>query len=295
MAEKDDSFCERDIDELFKKLDSQIKIPDVPEVETIFVRAESEKSNLRSFRKTRYVAAAAAVVLICVSIPFIASGAKLGFAKSSDSTNGMIMKSADQAGFEANGYIAENESEEAYDVEDSYYSTANEEALSDDGEMDEYSESCSLVIDAALSDYFSNLSSDSSSSLENNKQLANSFTDNISKKRSVDIEMGDDSVSIMLYDTSGSVEIVTAFWVEGEFLSSSTDSGYYVINVAKKVTQEEFESGDYMPYIGDAQKGVYALSCSDIYVNEKITKAEINMSIKMNIEDGTYEIYASLE
>ena len=99
----------------------------------------------------------------------------------------------------------------------------------------------------------------------------------------------------MVYDTSGESEILSAFWVEGEFQNSGFEGGCYVVSVSKKITQDEFEEGDYLPYIGDAQKGVYLLPCNDVYVNEKIEKAVINMSVEINVEDGSYKIYAALE
>ena len=71
MAEHDEINFEQELREKFGKLDSVIKIPEMPDVQNIFDKAE-EKTNVIPFKKySRYIAAAAAVVLICVSIPLL--------------------------------------------------------------------------------------------------------------------------------------------------------------------------------------------------------------------------------
>ncbi len=298
MAEKDDSFCEHDIEERLKKLDAQIKIPQIPDVQTVFDRAEKEKTHLLGLRNARYIATAAAVVLICISIPLITVAAKNGFVSSDNSTMGTaydfqrVEESADaEADFDSYALVGSANGE---GEEETAPAPGNE--FSSNGAEDDYrnADGCSLVMDAALADYFSVARVESSSSSEKTS-VTSSFTDAVSKKRSVDVEIAEDSVSIMVYDTSGESEILSAFWVEGEFQNSGFEGGCYVVSVSKKITQDEFEEGDYLPYIGDAQKGVYLLPCDDVYVNEKIEKAVINMSVEINVEDGSYKIYAALE
>ena len=72
MAEHDEKLFEHELEEKFRKLDESIKIPEIPDAQSIFEKAENEKKNVVPFKKySRYIAAAAAVVLICVSIPLI--------------------------------------------------------------------------------------------------------------------------------------------------------------------------------------------------------------------------------
>lgn len=301
MAEKDDSFCEHDIEERLKKLDAQIEIPQIPDVQTIFDRAEKEKTHLLGLRNARYIATAAAVVLICISIPLITVAAKNGFVSNDNAVMEATYdlqraeESADaEADFNGSPLVGSSNGEDVNQNKNTAPESGN--GLSSDGAEDSYESagSCSLVMDAALADYFSVARVESSSSSEKTS-VTSSFTDAVSKKRSVDVEIAEDSVSIMVYDTSGESEILSAFWVEGEFQNSGFEGGCYVVSVSKKITQDEFEEGDYLPYIGDAQKGVYLLPCDDVYVNEKIEKAVINMSVEINVEDGSYKIYAALE
>ena len=72
MAERDFKDFEINFEAAFKKLDEKITVPEIPDVQNIFEKAESVKTNVVPFKKySRYVAVAAAVVLICVSIPLI--------------------------------------------------------------------------------------------------------------------------------------------------------------------------------------------------------------------------------
>ena len=70
MPEGGRTSFEHEIDEKLRKLDAQIKVPEIPDAQAIFERAEKKKNNVFSFRSVRY-AAAAAVILICVSIPTV--------------------------------------------------------------------------------------------------------------------------------------------------------------------------------------------------------------------------------
>lgn len=308
MAEKDDSLCENDIREKLKKLDAQIKIPDIPDVSTVFEKSEEKKSNIKSFRGTRYIAAAAAVVLICVSIPFINATKDLSFAARSNEVAPQAMyadeRSADAAPEEGAPEAAEPE--EAYDevvTGGGYFSSEGSPSEDEKSASDSVAQenplgtedgSCSLVADAALARYFS-ANDNGAASSETETKIADSFSKALNKKRSIDVEVAEDSVSVMLYDVSGISEILSAFWVEGIYQSSDMEGGYYIINVSKQITREDFESGDYLPYVGDAEAGVRAISCSDLAVSDIITKATVNMSVKLNIEDGTYVITAGLE
>ena len=79
MAEHDKNLFEHELFEKFAELDENIKILEIPDVQNIFDRAE-EQTKVIPFKKySRYIAAAAAVVLICVSIPIFSSAASAEF------------------------------------------------------------------------------------------------------------------------------------------------------------------------------------------------------------------------
>ena len=70
MPEGGRTSYEHEIEEKLKKLDAKINVPEIPDAQAIFERAEKKKNNIFSIRTVRY-AAAAAVILICVSIPTV--------------------------------------------------------------------------------------------------------------------------------------------------------------------------------------------------------------------------------
>ena len=70
MAEHDENMFEQNIAKMLREMDSEIEIPEIPDVESIFEKAEEQKQNVVPFKKySKYIAAAAAVVLICISFP----------------------------------------------------------------------------------------------------------------------------------------------------------------------------------------------------------------------------------
>ena len=65
MAEHDENMFEQNIAKMLREMDSEIEIPEIPDVESIFEKAEEQKQNVVPFKKySKYIAAAAAVVLI---------------------------------------------------------------------------------------------------------------------------------------------------------------------------------------------------------------------------------------
>ena len=116
----------------------------------------------------------------------------------------------------------------------------------------------------------------------------------INKKRSIEITVETDSVSVRLFDNSAEDEIISAFWVEGIYESSGADGDYYVINLFKNVSEEELLEDMYLPMAGDPVNGTYMIPEDSIFVPEKITKGIISVSVKIDISTGEYYIYASL-
>ena len=291
MPEGGRTSYEHEIEEKLKKLDAKINVPEIPDAQAIFERAEKKKNNIFSIRTVRY-AAAAAVILICVSIPV----ATMFMAK-----NNAAPDASDALMYAAYGNGAVESSEEKNNESEPYFgdvSSSTEESEPQDEETKDGFGSANRTVTAeeALEEYFSaetkkNPSTGGSSEAEN---ASKSFTDKLNKKRLADVEINDDSVSVMLYDVSGQSEILTALWVEGAFESAGVSDDYYVVTVSKAVTREEFESGYYMPMIGSPEGGTSYLSEDEVLVSDTVEKAVFTISISINIENGGYEIYATL-
>ena len=291
MPEGGRTSYEHEIKEKLKKLDAKINVPEIPDAQAIFERAEKKKNNIFSIRTVRY-AAAAAVILICVSIPV----ATTFMAK-----NNAAPDASDALMYAAYGNETVESSEEKSTESEPYFgdvsSSAEESEPQEERTEDGFgSANRTVTAEEALAEYFSdaakkNQSTGGSSEAEN---ASKSFTDKLNKKRLADVEINDDSVSVMLYDISGQSEILTALWVEGAFESAGVSDDYYVITVSKAVTREEFESGYYMPMIGSPEGGTSYLSEDEVLVSDTVEKAVFTISISINIENGGYEIYATL-
>ena len=291
MPEGGRTSYEHEIEEKLKKLDAKINVPEIPDAQAIFERAEKKKNNIFSIRTVRY-AAAAAVILICVSIPV----ATTFMAK-----NNAAPDASDALMYAAYGNETVESSEEKSTESEPYFgdvsSPAEESEPQEEGAEDSFgSANRTVTAEEALAEYFSdaakkNPGTGGSSEAEN---ASKSFTDKLNKKRLADVEINDDSVSVMLYDISGQTEILSALWVEGAFESAGVSDDYYVITVSKAVTREEFESGYYMPMIGSPEGGTSYLSEDEVLVSDTVEKAVFTISISINIENGGYEIYATL-
>lgn len=284
MPEGGRTSFEHEIDEKLRKLDAQIKVPEIPDAQAIFERAEKKKNNVFSFRLVRY-AAAAAVILICVSIPTVS----------------MLMTKSG-VGTDNAAFMAAPEAQDSDDAEKSappmfgISSSAVQEGAEESEASDELVQENGITVGGALDNYFSSekKSENSTTGGGGSERDAGSFTDKLNKKRTVDVEINEDSVSVMLYDVSGQSEILTALWVEGAFESAGMTGDYYVVTVKKAVTREEFESGYYLPMVGSPEGGARYLSEDEVFVSDEITEAVFTISVSINIENGGYEIYATL-
>lgn len=290
MPEGGRTSYEHEIEEKLKKLDAKINVPEIPDAQAIFERAEKKKNNIFSIRTVRY-AAAAAVILICVSIPV----ATTFMAK-----NNAAPDASDALMYAAYGNGTVESSEEKSTESEPYFgdvsSPAEESEPQEEGTEDGFgSANRTVTAEEALAEYFSDAAKKNPSTGGSEAENASkSFTDKLNKKRLADVEINDDSVSVMLYDISGQSEILTALWVEGAFESAGVSDDYYVITVSKAVTREEFESGYYMPMIGNPEGGTSYLSEDEVLVSDTVEKAVFTISISINIENGGYEIYATL-
>lgn len=284
MPEGGRTSFEHEIDEKLRKLDAQIKVPEIPDAQAIFERAEKKKNNVFSFRLVRY-AAAAAVILICVSIPTVS-----------------MLMTKNGVGTDNAAFMAAPEAQDSDDAEKSappmfgISSSAVQEGAEESEASDELVQENGITVGGALENYFSSekKSENSTTGGGGSERDAGSFTDKLNKKRTVDVEINEDSVSVMLYDVSGQSEILTALWVEGAFESAGMTGDYYVVTVKKAVTREEFESGYYLPMVGSPEGGARYLSEDEVFVSDEITEAVFTISVSINIENGGYEIYATL-
>lgn len=284
MPEGGRTSFEHEIDEKLRKLDAQIKVPEIPDAQAIFERAEKKKNNVFSFRSVRY-AAAAAVILICVSIPTVS----MLMTKNGAST--------DNAAFMAAPKAQDNEeTEKGAPPMFGISSSAVQEGAEESEASDELVQENGITVGEALENYFSSekKSENPTTGGGGSERDAGSFTDKLNKKRTADVEINEDSVSVMLYDVSGQSEILTALWVEGAFESAGMTGDYYVVTVKKAVTREEFESGYYLPMVGSPEGGARYLSEDEVFVSDEITEAVFTISVSINIENGGYEIYATL-
>ncbi len=301
MAEHEEQLFEHQFEAMLKNFDENIKIPEVPDAQSIFDRAEEQKGKVIPFKKySKYIAAAAAVVLICVSIPALS--------KSLSSDNLMFdAKSGDAEAefFEEVAMVADQETPELPEAEE--YSTTNSSAASAvsssvEASVEEPAANTPNVkndFEKVLTEYFStNYDYLSGKELEagNDSDSLRTVEDYINKKRGIEITVEEDSVSVLLRDNAKEPEIINAFWVEGVYQKSYFDeaSEKYVIELTKKLTKEEFESGYYLPMAGDSEKGTYTLLEEDITVPGKITQGIINITVEISVGTGKYEIKAEI-
>ena len=284
MPEGGRTSFEHEIDEKLRKLDAQIKVPEIPDAQAIFERAEKKKNNVFSFRSVRY-AAAAAVILICVSIPTVS----MLMTKNGTSTDNSAFMAAPKA-------QDNEETEKGAPPMFGISSSAVQEGAEESEASDELVQENGITVGEALENYFSSekKSENPTTGGGGSERDAGSFTDKLNKKRTADVEINEDSVSVMLYDVSGQSEILTALWVEGAFESAGMTGDYYVVTVKKAVTREEFESGYYLPMVGSPEGGARYLSEDEVFVSDEITEAVFTISVSINIENGGYEIYATL-
>ena len=290
----------------FEELDSQLKIPDIPDAQTIFeANAQKEEKKVYSFRTVRIVAAAA--ITLVVGLTAFAMGGELGISREKGiSQTADIVEPESEPNMAFFGGFWESEEEIPYALESAEGEPTEESSLPEasaepcdpeinasNGFTDEWKVANGSSLDRSLEDFFA-LESKAYVTGKSYSSVTD-FTDVISNKRSVSVDVNTDSVSVTLYDTSGEEEILSAFWVEGMFLSSKQREKDYLIVIEKKITQEEYESGNYLPLIGDAQKGTEELSENCISVGETVTEGIIQMTISLNVEKGSYIIKAVLK
>lgn len=316
MAEQKKDF-EHEIDEKIRCLDSNIKMPEIPDVQSIFERAEEKKTNLVPFGKIKkFAAAAAAVVLICISVPVLGTAFSPTPEDAPETARDIKFNlfSDKVSSDDAVEYCAEEIETEAAAEE------APEEPIPESAEEPEafiQDEGENLRVYNALINFFEvpakeelkdASSSVSSSSASDNPATGGSESDdgsygfddlslleeNLNKKRSIEISVDKDSVSVILFDVSAGEEIISAFWVEGGYESSHKDGEKYIINLIKPVSPEDILDGSYIPLAGDAINGTYEIPEEDIIISDPVEKGLFSIVVEIDIGTGEYKIYASL-
>lgn len=298
MAEHGNIDFEHDIGEQLKMLDEKVKIPEIPDAQGIFDLAEKPKTKVIPFANYRkFAGIAAAVVLLLASVPVVSGILGVGFDKAA-SEAAAEEPCAEPAEYVNGSAMCDVVTEEA--VEEPMEMPPEENESLNDGMQFEESKAASAAgkdLKYVFNEFFRTYS-DSDGSSAGGDDVAHialsSMTENFNKKRSMDIEIESDSVSVMLYDDSAEGEIITAFWVEGIYQNSYEEDGKYYLNSLKTVTVEDVENGYYLPMIGDAEKGTYYFEEEKIVISEKIIKGAISIWVEIDIATGEYEITASV-
>lgn len=291
---------EKSLKNAFQVLDAQIKIPDVPDAQKIFEH-EERKEKVLPFRTVR-IAAAAAIVVAIVGISAFAMGGRLPIMgmKSKAPEMQIADLAAPEEPMEAppeNVEIFGNEEaaeeETTAEAENNMMIPAPEPSRKQE-DTDSYSTNyvCgSGKLAEALDDFFADYQETKGAATS---PCVDSFSVVLSKKRTISVEVGGESVSVTLYDTSGEPEVLTAFWVEGLFISSGEKEGTYILRLLYAISEEEFESGYYLPMYGDMENGNRILSEDCVEVSEPVTSGVLDLVVSVNIESGSYEISAIL-
>ena len=309
MAERDFKDFEINFEAELKKLDEKIKVPEIPDVQNIFEQAESEKTNVVPFKKySRYVAVAAAVVLICVSIPLIspALSAEMAPQEPMEAPKIFDYYTADSVAEEAviepevcpeEPCEAEAEdSSEIYDSNSSVAGTVTEEVRLKNALIDFFVPSANEDIkeQSSLPETVNKLT-EGSAPLEpekNGSDDVNLIEKKLNKKRSIEISVEEESVSVRLFDDSAAGEVISAFWVEGTFENCGLDGETYYINLVKNISGRDVAEDMYLPMAGDSVNGTYFVPEESVMLPEKIEKGAIALLVEINIATGEYEIHA---
>ncbi len=286
MAEHEEQIFEHGFKAKLEQLDAQIKIPEIPDAQSIFERAESEKGKTVPFRKyTKYIAAAAAIVLICVAIP------AMGMLD-----NGLGIKADNSARSEEAAYAPDFEPETAVEEAPEIPEDAKDSIFEAEVEIpEEENPELYYALNSFFRQYsYSNKTTDAAKPADTDS--VDSIEAYVNKKRSINIDIEPDSVSVRVLDNAANAEIINAFWVEGTYRNSYADeeNGVYIIELVKVLSPEDVENNVYLPMAGDAEKGNYTLSENDVTLSGEITRGEILITVEIRIGTGEYKIKAEV-
>ncbi len=312
MAEHDEIKFEQELREKFGKLDSEIKVPEIPDVQNIFDKAEEEKTNVIPFKKySRYVAAAAAVVLICVGIPVVKAFSEVSLDAAPESANLLSdifdanRKSYDSVKSEESEIVNQSETREEPEVEVEYgESSIASSSVAGNGILEEGS------VKTILANYFTENREKGKKPETSTTHRPVDGTDDvktikkeIDENRSILVTLENEKISVKLFDVFGKdeaaedaaleEEIISEFWVEGIFEGSYLSGGYYIINLVKPVAPEELEEENYLPKFGTGEEE-NTIPEESVFISEEVTEGIISLIVEINVATGEYKIYASL-
>ena len=303
MVEHDDKIFEQEIEKMLLKLDSETEVPEIPDVQNIFEKAEEKKQNVIPFKKySKYVAAVAAVVLICISLPAFSGTFGRGLPQEAAKSYDQSVEHLSDGIYEEAEMPMEPEAaapEIAEEPSDAIPETNNPAREDEESEIEHI-----VTVSEALSEYFTcsdqkvaNGSQNSSSVAQDEKSEkddAKIFEEYLNKKRSIELTVGKESVSVILKDTSAENEIMTAFWVEGKFEGSYPEGEYYIVNLVKTITLEDYAEGNYLPMVGNGTDEPTVIPEESIFIPGEVKEGVITLIVEINIGTGEYKIYASL-
>lgn len=287
MAEHDENMFEQNIAKMLREMDSEIEIPEIPDVESIFEKAEEQKQNVVPFKKySKYIAAAAAVVLICISFPaFSGTFGRSLPQEAAESFDQSMEYLSDGICEEAEMPMEPEAAAEPETDEEEYFVTVTE-ALA------RYFTDNSANIEINFSD--SKVSSSVAQEEKSQMEDAKILEEDLDKKRSIELTIGKESVSVILKDISEEEKIISEFWIEGKFEGAYPEGEYYIVNLVKTVTLEDYAEGNYLPMMGEGTEEPFTIPEESIYVPGEVTEGIINLVVEINVETGEYKIYASL-
>lgn len=287
MAEHDENMFEQNIAKMLREMDSEIEIPEIPDVGSIFEKAEEQKQNVVPFKKySKYIAAAAAVVLICISFPAFSGTFGRSLPQEAAESFDQSMEYLSDGICEEAEMPMEPEAAAEPETDEKEYFVTVTEALA------RYftDNSANMEINFSDSKVSSSVAQEEKSQMEDAKILE----EDLDKKRSIELTIGKESVSVIFKDISEEEKIISEFWIEGKFEGAYPEGEYYIINLVKTVTLEDYAEGNYLPMMGEGTEEPFTIPEESIYVPGEVTEGVINLVVEINVETGEYKIYASL-
>lgn len=287
MAEHDENMFEQNIAKMLREMDSEIEIPEIPDVGSIFEKAEEQKQNVVPFKKySKYIAAAAAVVLICISFPAFSGTFGRSLPQEAAESFDQSMEYLSDGICEEAEMPMEPEAAAEPETDEKEYFVTVTDALA------RYFTDNSANIEINFSD--SKVSSSVAQEEKSEMKDAKILEEDLDKKRSIELTIGKESVSVIFKDISEEEKIISEFWIEGKFEGAYPEGEYYIVNLVKTVTLEDYAEGNYLPMMGEGTEEPFTIPEESIYVPGEVTEGIINLVVEINVETGEYKIYASL-
>ena len=287
MAEHDENMFEQNIAKMLREMDSEIEIPEIPDVGSIFEKAEEQKQNVVPFKKySKYIAAAAAVVLICISFPAFSGTFGRSLPQEAAESFDQSMEYLSDGICEEAEMPMEPEAAAEPETDEKEYFVTVTEALA------RYFTDNSANMEINFSD--SKVSSSVAQEEKSEMKDAKILEEDLDKKRSIELTIGKESVSVIFKDISEEEKIISEFWIEGKFEGAYPEGEYYIVNLVKTVTLEDYAEGNYLPMMGEGTEEPFTIPEESIYVPGEVTEGIINLVVEINVETGEYKIYASL-